>query len=358
MKTSVEPLNPNICEDPDCRFRAFARVANYVRRVLPVIGLFLVAPLVAEFLLGNMSITRLGILAVLAPLYGGGALLIRESVRRTGRGWASILVLALAYGILEEAFLMETLFNPDFLGLNLHLLAPVFLPWFGIGLWYTIFVLTLHTVWSISVPIALVEALVPDRATSPWLGGLGTGLVALLFTAAAISIATFSIRQDRNHFMASRGQFIWSAVLVLVLVALAFRLPQPARVPNPGHVPGPWLIGFAALIAASAFLLVPGKWGWWAVAVYMALDVLTITAIFIWSTRSGWDGRHRLGLAGGAAMAYAWHAFVQTPSLGTAGAITRMGNLVFAVLAANLIAVGARRTADFTRQRSGQTGRR
>jgi hypothetical protein len=37
-----------------------------------------------RFLLGRMSITHLGLLAILAPLYGGGALLIRESVRRTG----------------------------------------------------------------------------------------------------------------------------------------------------------------------------------------------------------------------------------------------------------------------------------
>ena len=95
-----------------------------MRRVLPAIALFFVAPLVAEFLLGDLPITMLGSLIVLAPAYGGGALLIREVVRRAGRGWASILVLALAYAILEEAFLTQTLFNPDYLGLNLHLLQP------------------------------------------------------------------------------------------------------------------------------------------------------------------------------------------------------------------------------------------
>jgi hypothetical protein len=46
-------------------------------------------------------------------------------------------------------------------------------------------------------------------------------------------------------------------------------------------------------------------------------------------------------------MAYAWHAFIQIPALGTADAFGRIGNLVFALLAAILIAVGAKRTADF-----------
>ena len=91
-----------------------------IRRVLPALALFVIAPLIAEFLLGNMSITHLGLLVILAPLYGGGALPIRESVRRAGRPWPSIFLLALAFGILEEAFLTESLFNPNYLGLNLH----------------------------------------------------------------------------------------------------------------------------------------------------------------------------------------------------------------------------------------------
>ena len=55
------------------------------RGIWPALGLVFVAPLVAEFLLGNLPIKLLPALIVLAPMYGGGALLIRESVRRTGR---------------------------------------------------------------------------------------------------------------------------------------------------------------------------------------------------------------------------------------------------------------------------------
>ena len=53
--------------------------ASPMRRLLPALGLFLLSPLVAEFLLGNLAITSLSALVVLAPLYGGGALLVREA---------------------------------------------------------------------------------------------------------------------------------------------------------------------------------------------------------------------------------------------------------------------------------------
>src|SRR5208282_6295453 len=93
-----------------------------IRRVAPAIGLFFVAPLVAEYLLGDLPIKMLGALVILAPMYGGGAILIREVVRRTVRGWPTIFVLAFAYAVFEEAFTTQTLFNPDYLHLNLHLL--------------------------------------------------------------------------------------------------------------------------------------------------------------------------------------------------------------------------------------------
>ena len=317
-----------------------------VRRVLPAFALFVVAPLIAEFLSGNMSIMHLGLLAVLAPLYGGGALLIRESVRRAGRSWPSIFLLALAFGILEEAFITESLFNPNYLGLNLHLLKPAYITPFGIGGWYTVFVLTLHTVWSIPVPIALVEALVPKRAGSPWLGWPGIGAITAIFVLACLSIGSFSIRMDSTHFVASQAQFAWSALIMLALITSAFSIPGRSRAKFRARVPDPRVVGTIALAIASAFLLVPGAWGWWAVVTYLSLDALTIVATLTWSTHTGWRPIHRLSFAGGAAMAYAWHSLVQTPSLGDSGDITRMGNLLFGALAAILIAVGASKLGD------------
>lgn len=52
-----------------------------IRRVLPAVGLFFLAPLTAEFLLGNIPITALYLLPMFALLYGSGAILVdRKSV--------------------------------------------------------------------------------------------------------------------------------------------------------------------------------------------------------------------------------------------------------------------------------------
>jgi hypothetical protein len=320
--------------------------AGRKRGILPALGLFFLAPIVAEFLLGNIPISMLGLLAILAPMYGGGALLIRETVRRTGRGWPSILVLGLAYGILEEAFLDQTLFNPDFLGLHLHLLEPAFLPALGIGAWWTIFVLTLHTVWSISVSIALAEALVPDRAETPWLGNVGLTIVAVLFALACTAMTLTSIRQDAHHFVASPSQFTWSAITCVALVAIALSLPRRDRGREAGTVPAPALLGIAAFVSGLIFLFVPQRWAWGAVGIYLLLDIAWIATILRWSARKAWTGLHPLALAAGAAMAYGTHAFFETPAIGGAvNSLTRIGNVVFACLVAAVIALGARRTA-------------
>jgi hypothetical protein len=315
------------------------------RRVTPAVALFFVAPLVAEFLLGDLPIKLLGALVIMAPLYGGGALLIREVVRRTGRGWPSIFVLAFAYAVFEEAFTTQTLFNPNYLHLSLHLLDHAYIAAFGIGVWWTIFVLTLHTVWSISVSIALVEALVPDRATTPWLGWPGVAVIAVLFILGAAASTAIEIRQD--HYVASMAQFVWAGVVCAAAVGAAFRLPRRSTGPVPGWVPSPWLVGAGALAAGSVFMVVPPTWNWWAVAVYLALDLAVIGAVLVFSHREVWGGMHRLALAGGAALAYAWHAFIQQPAVGGGGISNRVGNAIFAASLIVLLAIAARRNSTF-----------
>lgn len=311
------------------------------RRVLPAIGLFLLAPFVSEYLLGDFPLTKLGYLIILAPMYGGGALLIREVVRRTGKGWPTIITLAFAYGVLEEAFTTQTLFNPNYLKLNLHLLDHAYIPALGIGGWWTIFVLTLHTVWSISTSIALVEACVPALATTPWLRWPGLTLDAVLFSLAVIASTRFEIQHD--GFIAGKMQFGVSGIVVVLAVIAAFLLP--ARRAGTGSAPAlsPWVPGAIALIAGSVFLTVPPAWAWGAVAIYVALDLVVIFFITWMSRRAGWGGSHRLALAAGAALAYGWHAFLQKPVDGTIGITVIASHIICLLIVLALIAYAVRR---------------
>jgi hypothetical protein len=318
-----------------------------MRKISPAVALFFIAPLVAEFLLGNLPVTLLPALILLAPLYGGGALLIREIVRRTGRGWPTMIVLALAYAIVEEAFTTQTLFNPDYLHLHAKLLEPAYIPALGIGGWWTVFVLSLHTIWSISVSVGLGEALVPERAKTPWLGNIGLTVTAVLFLAGATASTLLEIKQD--HYIATVGQFTGAAIVCVVLIVLAFLLPKPSAGTIPssdepsGHAPSPWLAGGTALAAGSIFMVTPNAWGWRAVAVYFALYVAMIIAVSVWSRRPGWAEMHRLALAGGAALAYGWHAFLQAPAVGKNGLVNRAGNVLFAGGLILLLWIAARR---------------
>jgi hypothetical protein len=322
------------------------------RCLFAAIGLFFLAPLVAEFLLGNLPIKMLSALVVLAPFYGGGALLIRETARRAGRGWPTIVLLALAYGIVEEAFTTQTLFNPNYMHLNLHLLDSAYIPVLGIGAWWTVFVLALHTVWSISVPIALIEATVPRRATTPWLGNWGLAVTAMLFVLGAAANTAIGFHTD--HFLASPAQFATSAAVVVLLVASAFLRYQlvaasvsdpadPASLGPAQSVPSPWFFFAIALAAGSAILVVPKSWGWWAAAIILGLELGVAALVLVLSRRSGWRRAHQLALAAGAALSYAWHAFFEPPVLGGTGLDVRAGNAVFALGAVLLIAFAARR---------------
>lgn len=85
----------------------------------PAIGLFMFAPVCAEYLLGYDAATGhwlllAGGLVVLAPLYGGAALLIREVVRRAGLGWPTILLLCAAWGTIQTGLVDQSMFNPDY----------------------------------------------------------------------------------------------------------------------------------------------------------------------------------------------------------------------------------------------------
>jgi hypothetical protein len=227
-----------------------AAIARPRRSVSAAIALFFVAPFVAEYLLGDLSLKLLPAIIVMAPMYGGGALLIREFARRKGRGWPTILCLGAAYALFEEGVTTQSLFNPDYLKLHMHFLQPAHIALLGIGGWWTMLMLNVHTFWSIGVSIALAEGLVPDRAREPWLGNVGEAVLAAVFVVGAIVNTLIGFKQ--NHFWASPLQLAVVTVLVVLLVALAFLTPGGWRHRTAGRVPPAWLPAVIALAAGAA----------------------------------------------------------------------------------------------------------
>ncbi len=329
-------------------------------------ALLVTAPLIAEFASGNLPIIYVWLLVIYVPLYGGAALLIRDLGRRAARPWPVIFTLGLAYGVLEESFLSFSLFNPDYAGFRL--LDFGWIPALGIGSWWTTFVVLLHAVWSICVPIALVEALAGDLADRPWLTGRG-----LAWAAAAIGLggaATVGITLSEDDFVPSAAQLVGAAVTVTALIALAGLLSRTPRRPSrpagetpaerpperarsgqrpvpAGAAPGPRRVAAAAVGATLLFVAGTAQIGsaLAVVAVYLVLVAGGMAAVRRWSARPGWSARHRLALAAGALVPHLAFAVVQRSLVEVPLWLDLLGDLIFISGTLALLLAGWRATS-------------
>lgn len=317
-------------------------VPKRVSTLGPALILFFLAPLVAEFLLGDLPITFLPALVVLAPMYGAGALLIREIVRASGRGWPSILLLGGAYGMLEEAFTTQSLFNRDYLHLHMGLLNAGYIPALGMGAWWTLWMLNVHPVWSIATPIVLTEALFPSRAQRPWLGPIGRIVVGIVFAFGLAANTVVGWRQDR--FLAQPFQFAIGGAMIAALLCAGLAIPARRNRAGAKRAIDPWIAGGCALLAATAALLVDKNWGWWAFVILLAIDLVFLVLALRWTVRPGWGPFHVFAMGAAAALAYAWHSFIQPQVVGKPDAVALVGKVIFALGTIVIIWLGAMRT--------------
>lgn len=319
------------------RYRGITKTA---KRVAPAFLLLFLAPFIAEYLCGSMGMQQIGVLPVLMLLYGAGAVLIREVTRRVGRGYPTMLLLALGYGILEEGILDQTLFNPHFNGLDL--LAYGFVPAIGLAVPWTLYVLTIHVIWSIIVPIVLVEAVSGNRTRS-WLRLPGWIVTVVAFLTGALLIFILSAKQQQ--FMAPPVALLASAAGVVICLVAAFVLPSRWS-ETTARVPCPLMVVVFGFLASSAFVLLYGQgarvlhlsWPW--VSGGMSALILIMLAGAVWIGRSthGSD-LHRVAMAAGALLTYGWLGFTVEPVLHPGGGIGPRVLLVGAMAVVLIMAV-------------------
>lgn len=275
--------------------------------IWPVVGLLLLSPFVGEVLLGNLPARLVYLMPFLVPLYGAGATLVREAGRRTGGGWVSIMFFALAYGTIQPGLVEMSLFNPEFAGWDF---SDLYLPSIGISPYYTLVFVVGHAVWSIGVPIALVEALVPEKRTLPWLGPLGLGVMVLLFGLGVWMYWTEF--QETEDFMASVPQLASAGIAALAFIAGGFLIRiKPASAPcalSPGGA------GLLAFVLSSGFFAAPENWLGVAAKVTTLLVGFGVFGKLI--ARSDWTPTHSVAIAGGAIATYAWGALVVADASG------------------------------------------
>lgn len=317
-----------------------------MRRALPVIALFLLAPLVGEVLLGATPVSRLGGLIPLSALYGGGAVLIRELARRRGNGWGSIALLGAVYGLLEEGIGVQSVFNPTLFNAG-TLGARVF----GVNGVWTEWTIGYHVVWSIAIPILLAEWLFPDRREEPWLGVPGTSAMAVLYALGLVAVSViFRVIVTPGFHAPLAGEVgvvIVSAVLVAAALGRSADEVQPAR-RNDVTVPSPWLLGLIAFLASGLWFgllaLPEGLKHGPRVLLPMSLGVAMAAALYAgisrWSSSRAWTGIHALSLASGAMAVSMLFGFVAVTA---SNPIDHRGQGVVMTLAVALLLVFGRR---------------
>ncbi len=274
---------------------------NIVKKYAPVILLFFLAPVIGELLSGSAPpiefFNPFGLI-FLSALYGSGAILVREVTLGWGKRWPTILVLGLAYGIIEEGLMVKSFFDPAWPDLGL---LGVYGRWGGVNWVWVVFLTLFHAVFSIAIPILLAEIAFPSRRDERWLGKKGVVFFATLLIFVVLL----------GYFVLAPYQppsipYLLTVILTVALFVIAQQMPEQWFAPIQKPAWRPLLLGLLGLCATFLFFML----GW--ALPYLGLPpVLTITAMIILaitlffmirraSGNSSWEDHGRLALASGA----------------------------------------------------------
>jgi len=95
---------------------SMVKLTNAIKRTPPWLTLLLLAPVLGELVSVHQTplefINPLNFIILSLP-YGFGALICRELVVRWKKGWLSLLLLGVAYGVYEEAIVVYSVFDPN-----------------------------------------------------------------------------------------------------------------------------------------------------------------------------------------------------------------------------------------------------
>lgn len=279
------------------------------RRLPPALLLLLLAPTIAEVLPGATRFSSIFVLPIEICVWGGGALMIREAVRRWRLGWRGLLCLALALAVAEEGLIQQTSLAP----MVLKLKGVEYARAFGINYVYLLWALVYEAVFVVLVPVALVELVAGRRREEPWIGRRGLVAVGLFFVVGCF-LAWFSwtrfARPNVFHvplYNPPLGAVVATLVGLggLIVAASANRVePKPSSGRPP---PRPAILGVAGAVWAVlwyglvllAFGIAPTFPP--SVAVGAGLLVALGPWFFLprWSAHSAWNERHTYaGVAG------------------------------------------------------------
>lgn len=276
---------------------------NRSSNIGPILVLYVLSPLIAELLFGSTPVSRGSQLIFESLFYGSGALLIREFARRNKLGWPSIITLGIAFGIIEECLLLQSAFNPHFLGNDL-----TFGRILGVNLVWSEFMIGYHAIWSITIPILFSELLFAKKSNEPWLNKISIGIFSILFILS--SVAIYVVLKKMSGSTTSAINYSIAGFLVLGSIVFSLFMPLNIRAKRNFKIPPSFFVGVVAFIGSAFWLLLfslvfkhdAGYYSW-IVELSGVIIVLSLSfLISVWS-KQNWNDTHRFYLASGGLLA-------------------------------------------------------
>jgi len=148
-------------------------------------------------------------------LYGTGAVVIREITRRWEKGWVSILLMGMAYGIFEEGIIVRSFFDPGWQDLGQ---LAFYGRWIGVNWIWSIALTIFHAVVSILIPIAITELLFPEKKDMLWLSKRELIIAIIIFLINVLPGPFFGMKITATGMLAS-------ILGIAGLVFLAYKWP-------------------------------------------------------------------------------------------------------------------------------------
>lgn len=269
-------------------------------RVSPALVLFFLAPAIGELLVGSAPPSEFFnpfIFILLSSLYGSGALIVRELKVRWRKTYVSMLILGSAYGIIEEGLMVKSFFDPGWS--DLGVLAE-YGRWQGLNWvwaeWLTIY----HAIFSISIPITLVELAYPERRNESWVGK--RRLFALIILLSGVTALGFF---GLTAYVPPLIHYVCTAAVVIILILLAREVSPSEGKKGSLLPPKPSRIALAGfLVASTLFLLfMTGPYLVSQPSVLMALGVVSVLVAYCFLKRYEWNEGtryHKFALTAGA----------------------------------------------------------
>lgn len=183
--------------------------------------LALMSPVIAEMLSGSSPPREFFnpfSFMLLLGLYGAGVLLVRELSVIWNVGWASIIVMGAAYGILEEGVAVKSFFDPNWMDIGA---LGVYGRYLGTNWVWAVWLTIFHSSVSISLPIFLSSMLFPHLRRERFLSRKRFEIVLVILLLDVIVCTTLL-----NQYVPFMPMYLLAIASIFGLFMFSKHLPR------------------------------------------------------------------------------------------------------------------------------------